>query len=66
MTPPGVWLLVMGIGAAIASLLLTVCGRVPRAGLVQAGCLALGAVALGTLAFVPTQPAHAESITAPT
>ncbi|MGW0856407.1 MFS transporter [Streptomyces sp. NPDC002690] len=43
-----------GAGAAGASLLLAVRGRLPRAGLVQQGCLALGAAAVGGLAFAPT------------
>lgn len=46
-----------GAGAAGASLLLAVRGRLPRAGLVQQGCLALGAVAIGALAFAPSLPA---------
>ncbi|MEU2332281.1 MFS transporter [Streptomyces sp. NPDC013172] len=48
------WVLAgFGVGAGCASLLLTVRGRLPRAGLV-AGCTALvGAVAIGALAFVP-------------
>ncbi len=36
------------------SLLLTVRGRVPRAGLVLSAAIALGAVAVGALAYVPT------------
>ncbi|MFJ6851578.1 MFS transporter [Streptomyces sp. NPDC091271] len=43
-----------GLGAAVASLLLAAHGGVPRAGLVQQGCLALGAVAIGALAFAPS------------
>ena len=45
-----------GAGAAGASLLLAVRGRLPRAGLVQQGCLALGAAAIGALAFAPSLP----------
>jgi hypothetical protein len=43
-----------GAGAAGASLLLAVRGRLPHAGLVQQGCLALGAAAIGALAFAPS------------
>ncbi|MFF1840034.1 MFS transporter [Streptomyces sp. NPDC058231] len=43
-----------GAGAAAASLLLAVRGRLPHAGLAQQGCLALGAVATGVLAFAPS------------
>lgn len=48
------WVLAgFGTGAGAASLLLTVRGRLPRAGLV-AGCTILaGSVAIGALAFVP-------------
>ncbi|MEU2772511.1 MFS transporter [Streptomyces sp. NPDC007162] len=48
------WVLAgFGVGAGCAALLLTVRGRLPRAGLVT-GCTALaGAVAIGALAFVP-------------
>ncbi|MEU7021111.1 MFS transporter [Streptomyces sp. NPDC046203] len=42
-----------GAGAGAASLLLTVRGRVPRAGAVMGWSMILGAVAIGTLAFVP-------------
>ncbi|MEW1720473.1 MFS transporter [Streptomyces sp. NPDC093109] len=45
-----------GAGAVVASLLLAVRGRLPRAGLVQQGCLALAAAALGALAFAPSLP----------
>ncbi|MFJ5214901.1 MFS transporter [Streptomyces sp. NPDC088354] len=46
-----------GAGAGAASLLLTVRGRLPRAGLAQSCCLGLGAVAVGAFAFVPALPA---------
>jgi predicted MFS family arabinose efflux permease len=46
-----------GAGAGAASLLLTVRGRVPRAGLVLSCSLALGAVAAAALAYVPSLPA---------
>jgi MFS family permease len=46
-----------GIGAGVASLLLTVRGRVPRAGLVMCVGGGLGAVAAGALAYVPSLPA---------
>ncbi|MEW2298846.1 MFS transporter [Streptomyces sp. NPDC006655] len=54
------WVLAgFGAGAGCASLLLTVRGRLPRAGLV-AGCTVLvGAVAIGVLAFVPVLAAAA-------
>ncbi|MFG2112545.1 MFS transporter [Streptomyces sp. NPDC048718] len=42
-----------GAGAGTASLLLTVRGRVPRAGAVMGWSMVLGAVAIGALAFVP-------------
>ncbi|MFD8071407.1 MFS transporter [Streptomyces sp. NPDC059718] len=45
-----------GAGAGAASLLLTVRGRLPRAGLAQACCLGLGAVAVAAFAFVPALP----------
>ncbi|MGW7526345.1 MFS transporter [Streptomyces sp. NPDC054783] len=48
------WVLAgFGVGAAAASLLLTVRGRVPRAGLVTGAACVAGAVAIGALAFVP-------------
>ncbi|MEU6142333.1 MFS transporter [Streptomyces sp. NPDC047081] len=43
-----------GVGAGVASLLLTVRGRLPRAGLVAAYTILAGSVAIGALAFVPT------------
>ncbi|WP_329188450.1 MFS transporter [Actinacidiphila glaucinigra] len=45
-----------GAGAGAASLLLTVRGRLPRAGLAQACCLGLAAVAVAAFAFVPALP----------
>jgi MFS family permease len=49
------WVLAgFGAGAGAMSLLLTVRGRVPRAGLVLSAAIAGGAVALGALAYVPT------------
>ncbi|AYC42014.1 MFS transporter [Streptomyces griseorubiginosus] len=42
-----------GAGAGLASLVLAVRGRVPRAGLVMAYACLSGAVAIGALAFVP-------------
>ena len=49
------WVLAgFGAGAGAASLLLTVRGRVPRAGLVTGSACVAGAVAIGALAFVPT------------
>ncbi|GGJ25538.1 MFS transporter [Streptomyces brasiliensis] len=49
------WVLAgFGVGAGAASLLLTVRGRLPRAGLV-AGCgILAGSVAIGALAYVPS------------
>ncbi|MFG2608197.1 MFS transporter [Streptomyces sp. NPDC048514] len=48
------WVLAgFGAGAGAASLLLTVRGRVPRAGLVIGCACVTGAVAIGALAFVP-------------
>jgi hypothetical protein len=43
-----------GVGAGAASLLLTVRGRLPRAGLVTGVACAAGSVAVGALAYVPT------------
>ncbi|MEV6837382.1 MFS transporter [Streptomyces sp. NPDC051133] len=43
-----------GTGAAAASLVLTVRGRLPRAGLATGCACAAGSVAVGALAFVPT------------
>ncbi|MEU4927630.1 MFS transporter [Streptomyces yokosukanensis] len=52
------WVLAgFGVGAGAASLLLTVRGRLPRAGLVVGCACAAGSVAVGALAFVPTLPA---------
>ncbi|BCL31294.1 MFS transporter [Streptomyces aurantiacus] len=49
------WVLAgFGAGAGAMSLLLTVRGRVPRAGLVLSAAIAAGAVAVGALAYVPT------------
>ncbi|MGW7403669.1 MFS transporter [Streptomyces sp. NPDC054833] len=42
-----------GVGAGAASLLLTVRGRLPRAGLVIGCAILAGSVAIGALAFVP-------------
>ncbi|MER6571300.1 MFS transporter [Streptomyces sp. NPDC001093] len=54
------WVLAaFGVGAGAASLLLTVRGRLPRAGLVTGWACAVGAVAVGALAFVPTLAAAA-------
>ncbi|MFJ3230329.1 MFS transporter [Streptomyces sp. NPDC086787] len=48
------WVLAgFGTGAAASSLLLTVRGRLPRAGLVAAVAILAGAAAIGALAFVP-------------
>ncbi|MEU0006279.1 MFS transporter [Streptomyces sp. NPDC006314] len=48
------WVLAgFGVGAGAASLLLTVRGRVPRAGLVTGCACVAGSVAIGALAFVP-------------
>ncbi|MEU0336796.1 MFS transporter [Streptomyces sp. NPDC006193] len=48
------WVLAgFGAGAGAASLLLTVRGRVPRAGLVTGCACVTGSVAVGALAFVP-------------
>ncbi|MFB6836533.1 MFS transporter [Streptomyces sp. NPDC056361] len=48
------WVLAgFGIGAGSASLLLTVKGRVPRAGAVMGWTMVLGAVSIGALAHVP-------------
>ncbi|MFJ6407323.1 MFS transporter [Streptomyces hydrogenans] len=52
------WILFgFGTGAGAASLLLTVRGRVPRAGAVMGWSMALGALSIGALAFVPQLPA---------
>ncbi|MEU6555127.1 MFS transporter [Streptomyces sp. NPDC046915] len=49
------WVLAgFGVGAGAASLLLTVRGRLPRAGLVAGCAVTAGSVAVGALAFVPT------------
>ncbi|MER5734160.1 MFS transporter [Streptomyces sp. NPDC002262] len=55
---PGIgWILFgFGAGAGAASLLLTVRGRVPRAGAVMGWSMALGALSIGALAFVPQLP----------
>ncbi|MDV5144954.1 MFS transporter [Streptomyces sp. SBC-4] len=51
------WILAgFGTGAGAASLLLTVRGRVPRAGLVLSWTIALGAVSIAALAYVPRLP----------
>ncbi|WP_317442814.1 MFS transporter [Streptomyces collinus] len=42
-----------GVGAGAASLLLTVRGRLPRAGLVAACAILAGSVAIGALAYAP-------------
>ncbi|MFI9002529.1 MFS transporter [Streptomyces sp. NPDC053541] len=52
------WILFgFGAGAGAASLLLTVCGRVPRAGAVSGWTMVLGALSIGALAHVPLLPA---------
>ncbi|WP_418956526.1 MFS transporter [Streptomyces tritici] len=52
------WVLAgFGVGAGATSLLLTVRGRVPRAGAVMAWTLVLGAASIGALAYVPRLPA---------
>ncbi|MET7753237.1 MFS transporter [Streptomyces sp. NPDC005389] len=52
------WVLAgFGVGAGGASLLLSVRGRVPRAGAVLGWTMAVGAVSIGALAFVPQLPA---------
>ncbi|MEU7423915.1 MFS transporter [Streptomyces sp. NPDC040750] len=49
------WVLAgFGVGAGAAALVLTVRGRVPRAGLVTGCSCVAGSVAVGSLAFVPT------------
>ncbi|MFD3662377.1 MFS transporter [Streptomyces sp. NPDC058659] len=51
------WILAgFGTGAGAASLLLTVRGRVPRAGFVLSWTIALGAVSIAALAYVPQLP----------
>ncbi|MEU1491015.1 MFS transporter [Streptomyces sp. NPDC005776] len=45
-----------GIGAGASALLLTVRGRVPRAGLVMCLTVLVGAVAIGALAYAPSVP----------
>ncbi len=48
------WVLAgFGVGAGAASLLLTVRGRLPRAGLVAGYAIIAGCVAIGALAYVP-------------
>ncbi|MFI0985288.1 MFS transporter [Streptomyces exfoliatus] len=52
------WVLAgFGTGAGAASLVLTVRGRVPRAGRMLSWTIALGAVSIGALAYVPGLPA---------
>ncbi|MEU3897033.1 MFS transporter [Streptomyces sp. NPDC045251] len=52
------WVLAgFGTGAGVAALLLTVRGRVPRAGCVAAGALVPGAAAIGALPHAPGLPA---------
>ncbi|MFJ4949314.1 MFS transporter [Streptomyces sp. NPDC088760] len=52
------WVLAgFGAGAGAASLLLTVRGRLPRAGLVAGYAIITGSVAVGALAYVPALPA---------
>ncbi|MFC7881426.1 MFS transporter [Streptomyces sp. NPDC057376] len=52
------WVLAgFGTGAGVAALLLTVRGRVPRAGSVAAGALVPGAAAIGALPHAPGLPA---------
>ncbi|MET9446381.1 MFS transporter [Streptomyces cinerochromogenes] len=52
------WVLAgFGAGAGAASLLLTVRGRLPRAGLVAGYAIIAGSVAIGALAHVPALPA---------
>jgi len=49
------WVLAgFGVGAGVASLLLTVRGRLPRAGQVAGVSVLAGSVAVGALAFAPT------------
>ncbi|MCX5390125.1 MFS transporter [Streptomyces sp. NBC_00094] len=51
------WILAgFGTGAGAASLLLTVRGRVPRAGFVLSWTIALGAASIAALAYVPALP----------
>ncbi|MGC9496682.1 MFS transporter [Streptomyces sp. WG7] len=51
------WVLAgFGTGAAVAALLLTVRGRLPRAGCVAAGAIIPGAAAIGALAQAPGLP----------
>ncbi|MFG2331201.1 MFS transporter [Streptomyces sp. NPDC048604] len=52
------WILAgFGAGAAVASLLITVRGHIPRAGAVKAWTLTLGAGSIAALAYVPQLPA---------
>ncbi|MER7535179.1 MFS transporter [Streptomyces sp. NPDC097704] len=54
------WILAgFGTGAGAASLLLTVRGRVPRAGAVSGWTMTVGAVSIGALAFTPYLPVAA-------
>ncbi|MER7948358.1 MFS transporter [Streptomyces sp. NPDC096079] len=54
------WILAgFGTGAGAASLLLTVRGRVPRAGAVSGWTMTVGAVSIGALAFTPHLPVAA-------
>lgn len=57
----GVGLVLAGFGAGAggSALLLTVRGRLPRAGLVLSGTCAVGAVGIGAVAYVPSLPAAA-------
>lgn len=51
------WVLAgFGVGAAAASLVLAVRGRIPRAGAVMAWTITLGAGSIGALAYVPQLP----------
>ncbi|MEU5217890.1 MFS transporter [Streptomyces sp. NPDC020807] len=51
------WILAgFGVGAGGASLLLTVKGHVPRAGLVMGWTMAVGAVSIAALAYIPWLP----------
>ncbi|MGW5865399.1 MFS transporter [Streptomyces sp. NPDC055239] len=57
----GVGLVLAGFGAGAggSALLLTVRGRLPRAGLVLSGTCAVGAVGIGAVAYVPSLPVAA-------
>ncbi|MER5254852.1 MULTISPECIES: MFS transporter [unclassified Streptomyces] len=55
----GVVLAGFGLGAGVSALLLTVRGRLPRAGLVLSGTCAVGAAGIAAVAYLPSLPVAA-------